>query len=106
MNIIRELETARSTLLKRIPLEFHEISSGLKQRIREAFGEELTPQQVVEKILNEVRSRGDSALFDYSKRIEGVELDSFEVKKEEIERAYVKRPPHVYPTGGGTLNKT
>ena len=90
MKIIRELETARSTLLKRLPLELQEIPSGLKQRIREAFAEELTPQQVVEQILNEVRSRGDAALFDYNKRLEGVELDSLEVKKEEIAESYVK----------------
>jgi len=90
LKIIRELEIARSTLLKRLPLELQEIPPGLKQRIRETFDEDLTPQQVVEQILNEVRSRGDSALSDYSKRIEGVELNSLEVRKEEIEQSYVK----------------
>ncbi len=90
MKIIRELETARSTLLKRLPLELQEITSGLKQSIKENFGEELTPQQAVEQILSEVRSRGDAALFEYSKQFEGVELDSLEVKREEIEQSYGK----------------
>ena len=46
-------------------------------------GEE-TPQMVVERIVNEVRDKGDKALFDYAKKLEGVELTSLEVGREEI----------------------
>ncbi|HJX70192.1 MAG TPA: histidinol dehydrogenase [Dehalococcoidia bacterium] len=90
MKIINDLETARTTILKRLPLELQEIPLGLRQRIKEVFAEELTPQQVVEQIVNEVRSRGDAALFDYTKRLEGVEQGSLEVRKEEITQSYVK----------------
>ena len=90
MKIIRDLEVAKSTLLKRLPLELQEIPPGLKQRIKEAFAEELTPQQVVERILAEVRSKGDAALFDYTKRLDGVELSNLEVKREEIAQSYTK----------------
>ena len=90
MKIIRDLEVAKSTLLKRLPLELQEIPPGLKQRIKEAFAEELTPQQVVERILAEVRSKGDAALFDYTKRLDGVELSNLEVKGEEMAQSYTK----------------
>ena len=90
MKIIRDLEVAKSTLLKRLPLELQEIPLGLKQRIKEAFAEELTPQQVVERILAEVRSKGDTALFDYTKRLDGVEISNLEVKREEIAQSYTK----------------
>ena len=90
MKIIRDLQVAKSTILKRLPLELQEIPPGLKQRIKEAFAEELTPQQVVERIIAEVRSKGDAALFDYTKRLDGVEISNLEVKREEIAQSYTK----------------
>ena len=90
MKIIRDLEIAKSTLLKRLPLELQEVPPSVKQRIKEAFAEELAPQQVVARIIEEVHSRGDAALFDYTKRLDEVELTSFEVKREEITQSYNK----------------
>jgi len=90
LKIIHDLKVAKSTLLRRLPLELQEIPKELKQRIKEAFAEELTPQQVVERIIAEVRSKGDVALFDYTKRLDGVELSCLEVKEEEIAQSYAK----------------
>ena len=90
MKIIRDLDIAKSTLLKRLPLELQEIPLSVKQRVKEAFGEELGPQQVVARIIEKVRSKGDAALFDYTKRLDGVELTSLEVKREEIAQSYTK----------------
>ena len=90
LKVIRDLEVAKSTLLKRLPLELQEIPPGLKQRIKEAFDQELTPQQVVERIMADVRSKGDAALFDYTKRLDRVELANLEVKREEIAQSYAK----------------
>jgi len=90
LKVIRDLEVAKSTLLKRLPLELQEIPPGLKQRIKEAFAEELTPQQVVEQIMAEVRSEGDAALFDYTRRLDGVDLTNLEVKREEIAQSYAE----------------
>ena len=50
--------------------------------------EGISPQQVVEHILSEVRDKGDDALFYYARKLDGVELDSLEVEKEEISAAY------------------
>lgn len=86
MRIIRDLQAAKS-LLGRPPFENH-LSPALRQRVKEVFGEELTLEQTVERIIEEVRTRGDAALFDYSKKIDGVELDRLEVTKDEIAESY------------------
>lgn len=67
MRIIRDLEAAKSLLLERAQVEL----AG------EAY-------ETVQQILGEVRSRGDSALFDYTREIDGVELARLEVTREEI----------------------
>ena len=41
----------------------------------------------VQSVLNDIRSDGDSALIEYTKKFDGVELDSFEVSEEEFEAA-------------------
>ena len=90
LNIIRDIETAKSTILKRTPLEFQEVPLRLRQRIKEAFAEELTPQQVVERIIAEVRSKGDVALLELTKRLDGIELISLKVTEEEIAQSRSK----------------
>jgi len=87
LEIITDMQEAKSGLLRRVPLELEEAPVRVRQKIREAFGEELTPQQVVERIVLEVRSRGDEAILEYSRRIDGVELDSLEVTEQEILRS-------------------
>ena len=60
----------------------------LKARIKRAFGGELPPKTVAERIINDVRDKGDEAIFAYTKKLDGVELNSLEVNKEEISAAY------------------
>jgi histidinol dehydrogenase len=90
MKILHGVEAARSTLLRRSPLESQEIPPGLRSRIKEFFAEELTPVQVVERILGEVRSEGDAALFRYTERFDGVGLIDLEVTKTEISQSYAQ----------------
>ena len=70
MRIIRDLEAAKSLLLERAQVEL----AG------EAY-------ETVQQILGEVRARGDSALFDYTREIDGVELARLEVTREEIAKS-------------------
>ena len=89
MRIITNLQQARAILSRGVPGQ-DEIPAWLCQRIKASFGEELTPQQVVDRIIYDVRQRGDAALFDYSLRLDGVKLDRLEVESEEITRAYAQ----------------
>lgn len=46
------------------------------------------PQQVVARIVDEVRRKGDEALFHYTRELDRVQLDSLEVGKPELAAAY------------------
>lgn len=61
---------------------------------RRGLGENLRVEREVRSILREVRERGDEALVHYTKRFDGVRIKprDFEVKGEEIEKAYSKVP--------------
>ena len=59
----------------------------LKARIKHIFGQELSPEAVVERIIDEVRDGGDKAIFSYTRELDGVELELLEVSKEEVSQA-------------------
>jgi len=85
--IIEGFQLAKSILSRQAPAEFYPISPALRQRLKEMFGTD-DPEQAVRQIVNEVRNRGDAALFDYTFQIDGIELTSLEVGKEQIASAY------------------
>lgn len=89
MRIVRDFQTAK-TILQRSSFGSDEVSAQIKQRTKEVFAEELTPEEAVAKIVAEVRDKGDAALFDFGKRLDGVELKSLKVDKQEINDAYRK----------------
>jgi histidinol dehydrogenase len=45
-------------------------------------------ERVVRQIVNDVRERGDAALFDYTEKFDNVRLSSLEISKGQINRAY------------------
>src|SRR5262249_61604662 len=51
------------------------VSPQGRARTVAAFGEPLTPQQVVARICADVRGRGLEAVLDYTARLDGVTLD-------------------------------
>lgn len=61
------------------------VSAEGKQRTIAAFGEPLTPVQVVEKICAEVASRGLAAVLDYTSRLDRVSLEPSAVRVTEAE---------------------
>lgn len=73
--------------LERSPLEGYRLSPEARARIKKAFGRSLQPRGVVERIIDGVRERGDEALLEFTRLLDGVELTSSEVPREEWERA-------------------
>ena len=92
IKILRHVEEAKATVLKRRPLEEMEVLPGLKERIRRLFGQELTPAEAVARIIADVRREGEQAVRDYTRRIDGVELADLKVSEEEIEEAWAQTP--------------
>jgi histidinol dehydrogenase len=81
IKIYRDWREAQQTVLQRRSyLVLEEVPEGLRQSIRRVFGEDLTPEEAVARILIDVSRRGDAALREWTERVDGVVLDSFEVE--------------------------
>ena len=87
MRVIKGFTSAKSVLSRLTPIESYPVSAALKQRLKKMFGTD-DPEQVVRQIIDEVRKRGDKALFDLTLKIDGAKLTSLEIKKEQITSAY------------------
>jgi len=93
VRLVRGLEAARAWLGQRPPLE-EDLPAPVRRRIAEAFGQELTVAQVVERVLADVRREGDRALARYNALLDGVpEGVPLAVAPGEIEAAYAQVEP-------------
>ena len=56
---------------------------------KKVFGRELTPEQAVDRIVEDVRKKGDSALFSYTRKLDGFVANpkNIRVTKSEIQQA-------------------
>lgn len=91
MRIVHGLAAAQAGLFQRPPLDEFPVPPALSHRIQQVFGEKLTPLQVVERIVADVRRRGDPAVLEYTRRIDSVELSSLEVSRQERRVAKVDK---------------
>ena len=71
------------------------VSPRDRDRTIAAFGEPLSPVQVVGRILNDVRERGLVAVLDYTRRLDGVELSAemVRVRPDETREAFRAAKP-------------
>src|SRR3972149_3974184 len=99
MRIIDSLAEAQATILHRRPLEQVALPPHVAQRIREVFGAALTAEQVVDRVIAEVRRDGDAALLRLTAAIDGVALrpsdgppGPFAVDPDQIAAAYDQVP--------------
>ncbi|MEA3341397.1 MAG: histidinol dehydrogenase, partial [Chloroflexota bacterium] len=94
LRIYDDLEQARRAVLRRRDMaNLDEVPKSVRESIRRVFGEELSPDQAVARILADVRERGDEALRDWTARIDGPTLDDLETPAEEWKAAYDALPP-------------
>ena len=56
-----------------------ELSPRVREANKKIFGEDLSAIEIVRKIISDVRKFGDSAVIDYTKKIDNVELENFAV---------------------------
>jgi histidinol dehydrogenase len=90
MRIIEGFEPAKALLSRQPGADFSPDSPALRQRIKQVFGTEMSPEQAVAQIVDDVRSTGDAALFNYTLRIDRAKLSSLEVSKKRIKSAYLE----------------
>jgi len=93
LRIHDDLEQARQTVLRRRRLlALDDVPESVLVGIRRVFGEELTPDVAVARIVADVRRRGDAALRDWTARIDGVTLSDFGVPREGMAEAHAALP--------------
>jgi histidinol dehydrogenase len=63
------------------------ISEKVSGRIRQTFGEEISPFKLVERIVGDIRSQGDTAVVEYTRKIDGVSLSAAEMEVSAAEKA-------------------
>lgn len=92
---ILELAEAEKTILRRARWDSSSTPEAVMQGIERIFGERLTPDQVVDRILDDVRAEGDGALLAWSRTVDGVELESIVVPHVELAAALEQVEPQV-----------
>ncbi|MBN1814457.1 MAG: histidinol dehydrogenase [Anaerolineae bacterium] len=93
LEIYNDLEKARRTVLQRRDMmNLDEVPEPVRAGIARVFGEKLTPEQAVARLLADVRARGDEALRQWTARIDGLELEAFEVLATEWQAACDRLP--------------
>jgi histidinol dehydrogenase len=73
---IYDVPTAQQTILKRIPPDEMDVPPVVLDRIAETFGERISAEEAVRRILRDVRTRGDAALRDWSAKLDGFPADA------------------------------
>lgn len=74
--------------MRRSPLEGVEMPPAVARGIRVIFGADLSAAEVVSRIVDDVRRRGDQALLEWTKRLDGVDLERLEVSHDALVAAY------------------
>ena len=95
MRIVRGLEAAEDALCKDRGLNLADVPPHVQAKTEEVFGERLTPAQTVEVIVERVRREGDQAIFDLTRRIDGVDSEDIEVPRSAFAKAYDELPDEV-----------
>jgi len=84
---IRGLEGAQELLTRPDPLDFSGLPDSVKAHTRRVFGDGVTPEESVVRILRDVRSNGDVAVRHYAKVLDDVELDDLRVSPAQMSEA-------------------
>jgi histidinol dehydrogenase len=93
--IYDDLTQARAAILKRESLRDTTLPDWLRQSLEKLFGGPITAEEAVRRIIRSVREKGDAALLDWNKRIDGVEMDALTVPEDEINAALDAIDPDV-----------
>jgi histidinol dehydrogenase len=91
MRVVKGYAEGRAALARR-PLVDFSLPPHLAQRLAQAFGQPLSPQEAVGRILADVRQQGDAAVRSYTRLLDGVAPERLEVSMEECEAALRRLP--------------
>lgn len=84
---ILDSQTARTTILRRVPLGDEDVPDSVLDRIEAIFGQRISPQEAVTRILRDIRTQGDSALHSWTGKLDGKSPNSFRVSSHSLQAA-------------------
>lgn len=85
---IMDVPTAQQSILRRAAWDEWEIPAAMLERNEALFGERIGPDEVVRRILADVRQRGDTAVVEWSERLDRVTPTTLKVSAAQIAAAY------------------
>jgi histidinol dehydrogenase len=88
IRFITDVAEARAALTRKRGFEEPALSEAMKEGIRRVFGADLTADEVVDRILGDVRREGDAALLRYSELFDGATPTKFEVQRGDWSAAF------------------
>ncbi len=87
---ILDSASAQATILRRPAWDEISVPDSLRAALAAQFGEPVTPDEAVRRILHDVRTRGDDALREWTLRLDGVQPPTLQVTADQIEAAYTQ----------------
>jgi histidinol dehydrogenase len=95
-----DVTVALEALRRKLSPAGNVVSEAGRKRTIEVFGEPLSPQQVVERICSDVKTRGLSAVLDYSRKLDKAELtpQMVRVSADELATAHAAAEPQFLST--------
>ncbi len=95
MKIVKGYEQAREALLVSRALSSSDTPRHVQIKTEEVFGKPLSPSEVVQIILENVKDGGDEAIIDLTVKLEGVRPKFLEVSPSKISEAFNQIPQDV-----------
>ena len=90
--IFHTLAEAQATILKRVPFDEVEVTDALLDGIEQRVGERIHPAALVERIVADIRERGDVAVREWSLRLDGSAAPAWQVPPERLLAAWQAQP--------------
>ncbi len=95
VRIFNDAGAGREFILAERDMRAAELSPRMREGVQRVFGEDLTAEEVVTRILRDVREQGDSAVRHYAREIDGAELDALRVSDDETSDALATVPQDI-----------
>src|SRR4030042_3999228 len=94
MRIVKGFQKAKPLLTREVPSYVLPLPPKPAAKSRK---KEPSLEEIVKRILTDVRDEGDKAIFGYTRKLDKAELSSLEVSKSEIQDAYKKVDKKLVP---------
>lgn len=95
VRIFDNAQAGREFILSGRDMRAAELSPRMREGVQRVFGQNLTAEEVVTRILRDVREQGDTAIRHYTREIDGAELGDLRVPDDEIRDALATVPQDI-----------